>query len=77
MAGLSDVVVIVLRPGRARRIVLVRRRRGHQWSACPGLCDGPYGPGWLHLIAVGRPLRHLFPVGRVLSWLVRLWRVRV
>ena len=76
VAGLSDVAVIVLRPGRARRDVLVRRR-GRQWSACPGLCGGPYGPGRPRLIAVGRPLRHLFPVGRVLSWLVRLWRVRV
>ena len=76
VAGLSDVAV-VLRPGRAWRVVLVHRRRGRQWSARPGLCGGPYGPGRPRLVAVGRPLRLLFPVGRVLSWFVRLWRVRV
>ena len=32
VAGLSDLVV-VLRPARARRVVLVRRCRGRQWSA--------------------------------------------
>ena len=76
VAGLSDVAV-VLRPGRARHVVLARCRRGRQWSACVGFCGGPHGPGWPRLVAVGRPLRHLFPVGRVLSWPVRLWRVRV
>ena len=44
-AGLSDVAVIVVPPGR--------------------------------LVAVGRPLRCLFPVRCGLSWLVRFWRVRM
>ena len=77
VAGLSDVAVIVLRLGCARRVVLVRRRRSHQWSACPGLCRGPYGLGRPRLVAVGRLFRRLFSVRCVLSWLVRLWRVRV
>ena len=77
MAGLFDVALIALRRGGARRVVLVRRRRGRQWSACPGLCGGLYGPGRPRFVAVGRPLRDLFPVGRVLSWLVQLWRVHV
>ena len=76
VVGLSDVAV-VLRPGRARRVVLVLRGRGRQWSACSGLCGGPYGPGWPRFVAVGLPLHHLFPVRRVLLWLVRLWHVRV
>ena len=76
VAGLSDLAV-VLPPGLARRVVLFCRRRGRQWSACRGLCGGPYVLGLPRLVAVGCPLRHLFPVGRVLSWLVRLWRVRV
>ena len=67
MAGLSDVPVVV-RPGRARRVVLVRRQRGRQWSVWSGLCNGPYGRARRCLVAVGCPLRHLFPVGRVLSW---------
>ena len=75
VAGLSDVVV-VLRSRCARRIVLVRDRCGSQWSARPGLCSGPYGPGWPRLVAAGCPLRHLFPVKPVLSWLARLRRVR-
>ena len=62
VASMSDVAVIALRPGRARRVVLVRRRRGHQWSACLGLCGGPYGPGRPRLVAVGRSLRHSVPV---------------
>ena len=45
VAGLSDVAVVV-RPGRARRVVLVHRCRGRQWSARPELCGGLYGPGW-------------------------------
>ena len=77
VAGYSHVAVIVLRPGCARRFVFVRHRRGRQYSACPGLCGGPYGPGRLRLVAVGRPLRRLFPVRRVLLWLVRFWRVCV
>ena len=44
VAGLSDVAVVV-RPGRARRVVLVRCRHGRQWLARPGLCGGPNGPG--------------------------------
>ena len=76
-AGASDVAVIVLRPGRARRIVLGRRRPSHGWPACLGLCGGPYGPGRPRLVVVGRPLRCLFPVGYVFSWFVRFWRVRV
>ena len=74
--GLSDMAV-VLRPGRARRVVLVGCCRGRQWLARPGSCRGPYGPGWPGLAAVGCPLRHLFPVGRVLSWFARLRPVRV
>ena len=76
MAGLSHVAVLV-RPGRARRVVLLRRGPGRQWSPHPGLCGGPYGPGRPRLVAVGCPLRHFFPVGCVLSWFARLWRVRV
>ena len=76
VAGLSDVAV-VLRPGRARCVVLVRRRPGRQWSARPGLCGGPHGPGWPRWVAVGCPLRHVFSVGRVLSWFARLRRVLV
>ena len=68
VAGLSDVAVVV-RPGCARRIVLVRRCRCRQWSARPGLCGGPYGPGWPRFVAVGCPLCHLLPVRCVLSWL--------
>ena len=74
VAGLS-IVVVVLRPGRARRVVWVCRCRGRHWSARPGLCGGLYGPGWPHLVAVGCPLLH-FSVGHVLSWLARLRRVR-
>ena len=62
-AGLSDVAVIVLQKGRARRVVLVRRHRSRQWLACLGLCGGPYGPGRPRLVAVGRPLRCFFPSG--------------
>ena len=76
MAGLSDVAVVV-RPGRARRVVLVRCRRGCQWLARPGVSGGLYGPGWPRLVAVGCPLRHLFPVRRLLSWFAQLRRVRV
>ena len=76
VAGLSDVAV-VLRPGRARRFVLVRRRRGRQWSTRPGWCSGPYGPAQPRLVAVGCPLCHLFLVERVLSWSARLRPVRV
>ena len=54
VAGLSDLAV-VLRPGRARRIVLFRRCRGRQWSARPGLCGGQYRPGRRRLVAVGCP----------------------
>ena len=75
--GLSDVAVIVLRPGRARRVVFVRRRRSRNWSACLGLCGGPFGPGWPRLVAVGRFLRCWFPAGCVLWWLVRFLRVCV
>ena len=77
VASLSDVAVIVLQQGCALRVVLVGRHRSRQWSACLGLCGGPYGLGWPRLVAVGRPLRCLSPVGCGLSWLVRLWRVRV
>ena len=70
VTGLSNVPVIVARPGCVRRVVLVCRRRSRQWSACPGLCGGPYGLGWPRLIAVGRPLRRLFPVGCVLPRLL-------
>ena len=77
MAGLSDMVVIVLRPGCARRVVMVRRCCSRQRSACPGLCGCSYGLGQSCLVAVGRPLHRLFPVGCDLSWLVRLWRVCV
>ena len=74
VAGQSDVLV-VLRPGRAWRVVLVRRCRGCQWPARPGLSSGPYGPRRPRLAAVGCPILHS-PVGRVLLWLARLWRVR-
>ena len=77
VAGLSNVAVIVLRPGRARRVVLVCRCRGRQRSACLGSSGGLYGPGWSRLVAVGRPIRHLLPVGRGLLWIVPLWGVRV
>ena len=63
VAGLSDVVV-VLRPGRAPRVVLVRRCRGRQWSARRGRCGGVYRPGRPHLVAVGCPLL-FFPVKSV------------
>ena len=76
VSGPPDVAVLV-QPGRAQRVVLVRRRRGSQWSARSGLCGGPYGPGRSRLVAVGCPLRHWFPVRRVLSWFARLQRVRV
>ena len=76
MAGLFNVAVVV-GPGRTRRVVLVRRCRGRQLSARLGLCSGLYGPGQPRLVAVGCPLRHLFPVGRVLSWFALLRRVRV
>ena len=76
MSGLSDVAAVV-QPGRARRVVLVRCCRGRQWSARPGLCGGPFGPGKPRLVVVGCHLRHLFPVGRVLSWFARLRFVRV
>ena len=76
MAGLSDVAVVV-QPGRAWRVVLVCHCRGCQWSARAGLCGGPYGPGWPHMVAVGCLLRHSLPVVSVLSWFTRLWRVRV
>ena len=76
VAGLSAVAVVV-RPGRAWRVLLVPRRRVCQWLARPGLCGGPYSPRWPRFVAVGCPLRLLFPVGRVLSWLARLRRVRV
>ena len=56
MARLSDVAVLV-RPGRARRVVLVRLRRGRQWSARPELCAAPYSHGRLCLVAVGYSLR--------------------
>ena len=62
MAGLSDVVD-VLRPGRARCVVLVRRCRGRQWSARPGLCGGLYGPGRPCLVAVAVPYVICFPSG--------------
>ena len=71
MARLSDVAVVV-QPGRARRVVLVRCRRGCQCLARPALCGGPYGPGWPRLVAVGCPIRHLFPLG-----VSRFRRVRV
>ena len=61
-SGLSDVAVMV-RPGQARRVVLVRRRRYRQWLARPGLCAGLFGPVRPRLVAVGCPLRYLFPVG--------------
>ena len=62
MAGLSDVVV-VLRPGRARCVVLVCRCCGCQWSARPGLCSGPYGPGRPCLVAVNVPYVICFRLG--------------
>ena len=77
VAGMSDVAIIVLAAGRARQVVFVGGRRGRPWSACPGLCGGPYGPRQSCLVPVGRPLHHLFPVGRVLLLLVRLWCVGV
>ena len=45
------------------------------WPPVVGLSGVVRWPVWP--VAVGRLLRHLFPVGRVLSWLVRSWRVRV
>ena len=76
-AGLSDVAVIAFRPGCARRVVFVRRCFSCQWSACLGLCGAPYRLDRPRLVAVGRPLCCLFPVGCVMLWLVHLWRVRV
>ena len=76
VAGLSDLAV-VLQLGRAGRVVLVHRRCCRQWSARLGLCGGRYGPGWPRFVAVGCPLRHLFPVGLVLSWFTLLRRVCV
>ena len=38
VAGLCDVAAIVLRPGCARRFVLVRHSRGRQWSGCVRGC---------------------------------------
>ena len=70
-------VAVLVHPGRTRRVVLVRRRRGRQWSARSGFCGGAYGPGRPRLVAVGSPLRHWFPVGRVLSWFAGLRLVRV
>ena len=75
VAGQSDVAV-VLRPWCARRVMLVRRCRGRQLSARPGLRAGPHGPGRPRLVAVGCPLLHLFPVRCVLLWLAWLRRVR-
>ena len=75
VAGLSNVAA-VLRPWCARRVVLVCRSRGCQWSARPGLFCGPYGPGRPRLFAVGCPLCHLFPVGCFLSLFAWLRRVR-
>ena len=62
MAGLSGVAD-VLRPGRARCVVLVRRCRGRQWSARPGLCGGLYGPGRPCLVTVAVPYVICFPSG--------------
>ena len=70
VAGLSGVVD-VLRPGRARCVVLVRRCRGCQWSARRGLCGGPYGPGQPCLVAVAVPYVILFPVRHVFLWFAR------
>ena len=75
--GLPDVVFSVVQPGRAQHVVLVRHRRSSHWSACLGLCGGSYVPGRRRLVPVGRPLHSLFPVGCVLLWLVRVWRVWV
>ena len=69
MAGLSGVVD-VLRPGRARCVVLVRRCRGRQWSARPGFCGGPYGPGLPCLVAVAVPYVIRFPSGVFLRGLL-------
>ena len=66
MVGLSGVVD-VLRPGRARCVVLVCRCPGCQWSARPGLCGGPYGLGRPCLVAVAVLYVIFFPVDRGLS----------
>ena len=66
VSGPPDVAVRVRR-GHARRVVFVRCRRGSQSLAPWGLCGGLYWPGRPRLAAVGSPLRHWFPVGRVLS----------
>ena len=42
-AGLSHFVFIVLRQGRALRVVLVLHRRSRSWLACLGLCYGLHG----------------------------------
>ena len=62
MAVLSNVVVL-LRPGRARCVMLVRWCRGGQWLARPGLCSGSYGPGRPGLVTVAVPYVICFPSG--------------
>ena len=62
MAGLSGVVH-VMRPGRARCVVLFRRCRGRQLSARQGLCGVLYGPQWLCLVVVAVPYVICFPLG--------------
>ena len=54
VAGLSGVVNL-LRPGRARCVVLVRWCRGRQWSARPRLFGGPLGPSRPCLVPVAVP----------------------
>ena len=74
-AGLSDVAVIVLQPGRARRVVLVRGRRSCQWLACLGLCGGPYGP-WRAAFGHCRPSPTLLASRRVCFVLARPFLAR-
>ena len=75
MAGLSAVLV-VSRPGRAWCVLLVRWCRGRQWLALPGLCGGPYGPGWPCLAAVAVPYVMCSPLGVLFSWFAQFQDVR-
>ena len=53
----------MLQPGCARRVVVVLLGLSCNWSACLGLRCGPYGPGCLCLVAVGRPYTVSFVSG--------------
>ena len=75
VAGLSDVVFILLPTECAWRVALVLCSQSRNWSACLGLRCGSHGPGRLRWVAVGRPLHSFFPVGYVLLRLAHVWRV--